>query len=143
MNYIEELLSELLKTGLGKIIKLVDDKLKFQRDLQTFKINQEEETQLDVFRFPDLDFSLKPSQIELEKIYIPLRADQEKATLPERAIQVKNFEAYEGLENQLIEDMDIARLLELMRLDDNFKKILIVGSAGSGKSTFLKYLTQL
>jgi hypothetical protein len=104
----------------------------FEKDIKEFLAHQERKTRLEIFRFgkKNISESQQDPYINLEEIYIPVRI---KALLPESDLDFKT-------KNQ---DWDLVTLFNRLQQDVTYRKMLITGIAGAGKSTFMKYATKL
>lgn len=147
LNILDGLFGALMETAFGKTADAFEKRNAFKRDLLTFLNDQQKHTSLDVFLFsrrPKYGTEENPEDfLTLEEIYIPLRLDQLRGTLPEFQHLREISGQQDAPGDQKIEDLHIGGLLDLMQYNEHFRKVMIIGQAGSGKSTFMKYLTRL
>lgn len=137
--FIKTLFGLLVKTGLNDFLRKRGNKAKFKNDVKAFLSKLKIDTHLDIFLFADRqEVKNKKDFMDLEDIYIPLRANQIQQKIPKDA-DISNLPD----RDQLIENHQINHLIEDLDQLENFENILLIGSAGSGKSTFMKYLTRL
>lgn len=133
------LFTEPFKFLIEKFAKGKDAQKALANDIQDFVNHQKRATHLDIFRFAERPkIRQKDDFISLEAIYIPMRIKQIRATLPPFETHTASKKAH-----QFEADLNIRDLFHTIRNDDRFRKMLIMGSAGMGKSTFMKYAARL
>ena len=147
INVLDGLFGAFFEAAFGKGADALEKRNAFKQDLNDFLSNQLRLTRLEVFLFSRHKKLGEDENAEdflpLDEIYIPLRLTQMRGTLPDFQALRKDPERHKGLREQKIENIDISKLLAFMDGNEFFRSVMIIGTAGSGKSTFMKYLTQL
>ncbi|WP_020604346.1 hypothetical protein [Spirosoma spitsbergense] len=144
LEILSSMISAMIGVGADEVFKNTENKRKFEKDLETFLNRQLSDTNLEIFHFADIpDNKNYSDKIPLERIYIPLRLNQITGTTPFIEDFMKKPTDIKGLGKQKLKNLNIAHLLDFIKSNPSLKKVLIVGQAGSGKSTFQKYLTRL
>ena len=147
IDILENLFGAFFEVAFDKSLDAIERRRAFKLDLKDFLDDQQKHTRLEVFLFSRRkkfgEDENSEDYLTLDEIYIPLRLRQLRGTLPEFQKFRDQPEQHEGLHEQKIEDIDIRNLLDLMDDNEHFRRVMIIGTAGSGKSTFMKYLTQL
>jgi energy-coupling factor transporter ATP-binding protein EcfA2 len=124
MKIIEVLGGLLGQPIVEKLMTAVGDKNKFEADINNFLQHQQRLTQLDIFRFDNRE---NAQGLSIESLYTPVRFKQVRDTISDRFNQ----------------EMNVQEMLDDLKHKDIFDKILITGSTGTGKSTFVKYIVKI
>ena len=122
LNIIDGLFGALMETAFGKTADAFEKRKAFKQDLLTFLHDQQKHTSLDVFLFsrrPKYGTEENPEDfLTLEEIYIPLRLNQLRSTLPDFQKLRQTTDEPDDLTDQKIEDLHIGKLLDLMQYNE-------------------------
>ena len=112
----------------------------FAQDIAAFLMRQQQHTHLDIFRFANRPAVKNQQQyLFLNDVYIPMRLNSKSRPMPN--FQTFNERSVVPLDNiSLPDELNIVELINSIGAGWENNGALIIGSGGSGKSTFLKYL---
>lgn len=146
LSFLEPIFSSLLESGSGHWARNYEARKNFENDIRLFLEKQKRDTALDVFFFANRpDIRQEHEFLRLEDIYIPIRLRQTRESLPDREDFLRHFDPTTSIDDeepQLPNDLNIVDLLLKMYSSHEHRKALLIGSGGSGKSTFMKYLVR-
>jgi hypothetical protein len=121
-------------------LKNRDNKQSFAQDIKAFLIRQEQHTHLDIFRFAHrLAVKNQQQYLSLNDVYIPMRLAPQNRPMPNLQTFNERRRSNTPLDS-VPDELNIVELINSIGAGWENNGALIIGSGGSGKSTFLKYL---